>query len=85
MVMTEHQIIVEHPFPQSFPQRFYLRCSCPAGILFNSLDRAVIPYEELSAIVAEHLKPELDKALKEIFRHISIKDVIREILKRRNG
>jgi hypothetical protein len=59
-----------------------LRCSCGAAV-FRSARRS-IPWDEISVPAAAHLQPEIDEMLRKVLRQISVKDIIREILRRRS-
>jgi hypothetical protein len=72
------------------PSVVAVRCSC--GVTVFSLPRRLggmvsvstqIPWNDLSLAVAQHLQPEIDGMVRELLRKISVRDIIREILRRR--
>jgi hypothetical protein len=63
-------------------------CSCGQAV-FSHDNTGIsivtrIPWNDLSLAVMEHLRPEADQIIRDLLRKISVKDIIREILRRRS-
>lgn len=58
---------------------FILECSCGQRLMYY-LDEAV-PYAKVSGEIIAHMEPEMDTALKEALRGISVADIVKAILR----
>jgi hypothetical protein len=63
-----------------------LTCSCGVTVFRQPGGASLvtrIPYSEVSLAAAAHLQPEMDTILRDLLRKISVRDIIRDILRRR--
>lgn len=70
--MTEHEITIIR-----YPERVTLECSCKMILLAST--NAVIPWEQASLAVMEHLRPQAEAMMKELLKMVSFKDIIRTL------
>lgn len=73
--MTEHEIAIIR-----YPERVTLECSCKMILLAST--NAVIPWEQASLAVMEHLRPQAEMMMKELLKMISVRDILKAIRKK---
>jgi hypothetical protein len=74
-----HEITLVHP---KADMRFTLECSCGQEV-FDSEGRMSVPWNETVLTVSEHLKPQLAEDMKTLLRQVSVRDILREVMRLR--